>query len=70
MTESNVQKLIFRGSGTKIVDSRMSITHEMPEIYVETESLDEGYELARFKYHDMGYSIVHSLQCINKKRYS
>tara|TARA_Y100000592_G_C5256989_1_gene215457 strand:- start:7 stop:222 length:216 start_codon:yes stop_codon:yes gene_type:complete len=66
----NKMNLIFRGSGTKIVDSRLSITHEMPEIYVESESLEEGYELARFKYHDMGYSIVHSIMCVNKKRFT
>ena len=61
-------KLIFRGSGTKIVDSAFCVTHEMPEIYVEAESVEEGYEIARFKYHDIGYNIVHSLLCINAKR--
>ena len=67
-TDNDAMKLIFRGSGTKIVDSTLSVTHEMPEIYVEASSVEEGYEIARFKYHDIGYSIVHSLQCVNAKR--
>lgn len=58
-------KLNFRGSGTKIVEERIRITHEMPEIVVEADSLQEGYEIARFKYHDIGYMIVHSLRCLN-----
>ncbi len=60
--------LVFRGSGTKIVDSNLSVTHEMPEVTVEANSVEEGYEIARFKYHDIGYNIVHSLQCINGSR--
>lgn len=68
ITNDDVMKLIFRGSGTKIVDSSYSVTHEMPQIYVEAESVEEGYEIARFKYHDIGYNIVHSLQCLNAKR--
>ncbi len=66
--EEDSMKLIFRGSGTKIVDSSLSVTHEMPEIYVEANTVEEGYEIARFKYHDIGYNIVHSLQCLNAKR--
>lgn len=60
--------LVFTGSGTKIVDSSLSVTHEMPEIYVEAESVQEGYEIARFKYHDIGYNIVHSIRCLNGSR--
>ena len=60
--------LVFRGSGTKIVDSNLSVTHEMPEVYVEAESVQEGYEIARFKYHDIGYNIVHSIRCLNASR--
>ena len=60
--------LVFTGSGTKIVDSSLSVTHEMPEIYVEAESVQEGYEIARFKYHDIGYNIVHSIRWLNGSR--
>ena len=60
--------LVFRGSGTKIIDSNLSVTHEMPEVYVEAESVEEGYEIARFKYHDIGYNIVHSIMCLNASR--
>ena len=60
--------LVFRGSGTKIVDSNLSVTHEMPEVYVEAETVQEGYEIARFKYHDIGYNIVHSIRCLNASR--
>ena len=66
--EKETLKLLFRGSGTKIVDSTLSVTHEMPEVSVEANSVEEGYEIARFKYHDIGYNIVHSLQCINGSR--
>ena len=66
--EKEILKLLFRGSGTKIVDSTLSVTHEMPEVSVEASSVQEGYEIARFKYHDIGYNIVHSLQCINGSR--
>ena len=60
--------LVFRGSGTKIVDSKLSVTHEMPEVYVEAESVEEGYEIARIKYHDIGYNIVHAIRCLNASR--
>ena len=42
--------------------------HEMPEVYVEAESVEEGYEIARFKYHDIGYNIVHAIRCLNASR--
>lgn len=61
--------LKFGGSGTKIIEERIRITHEMPEISVEADSLEEGYEIARFKYHDIGYMIVHSLRCIDGKKF-
>ena len=60
--------LVFRGSGTKIVDSNLSVTHEMPEVYVEAESVEEGYEIARFKYHDNGFNIVLAIRCLNASR--
>jgi hypothetical protein len=40
----------------------------MPEVYVEAESIEEGYEIARFKYHDIGYNIVHAIRCLNASR--
>ena len=70
LEEKQVLELVFRGSGTKIINSALNVTHEMPEVTVEANSVEEGYEIARFKYHDIGYNIVHSLQCINGKRNS
>lgn len=63
--EKQSLKLTFRGSGTKIISSTLNVTHEMPNVIVEAESIEKGYEIARFKYHDIGYDIVHALQCID-----